>query len=126
LAFGLGHGVVESPAQSPLPGFLVARYIPGGELIAPALLGAAALTIAALLWRSPPKTAAAAALWSTAGLSTAFLLMPSTRFGYLLYPVILIGWWLPLRDAAAAAVQRPTAEVGASIPGPSLLVEWWR
>lgn len=126
LAFGLGHGVVESPAQSPLPGFLVARYVPAGEFMAPALLGAAALLIAVLLWRRPPETAAAAALWSAVGLSTAFLLMPSTRFGYLLYPVILIGWWLPLRDAAATAPQQPNTETVALSPGPSLLVEWWR
>ncbi|WP_051325266.1 glycosyltransferase 87 family protein [Glycomyces tenuis] len=122
IAFGLGHGAVESPAQSPLPGFLVAQYVPGGEVIAPVLLGAAALLIATLLWRRPPTTAAAAALWGAAGLSAAFLLMPSTRFGYLLYPVVLLGWWLPLRDAAATAPPPGRSES----PGPSLTVEWWR
>nr|WP_277605280.1 glycosyltransferase 87 family protein [Glycomyces sp. L485] len=124
IAFGLGHGVVESPAQSPLPGFLVARYVPGGELLAPVLLGSAALVIAVLLWTRPPATAASAALWSAAGLSAAFLLMPSTRFGYLLYPVVLLGWWLPLRDAAATAAEQLSD--GAESPGPSLAVEWWR
>ncbi|GAA1663669.1 glycosyltransferase 87 family protein [Glycomyces endophyticus] len=134
VAFGLGHGVVTSPAQSPLPGFLIANHVPGGELIAPALLGLAALVIAALLWTRPPASAASAALWCAAGLSTAFLLMPSTRFGYLLYPVVLLGWWLPLRDAIAGA---PTlfAGIGSEAvdelehetgPGPSLAVEWWR
>ncbi|WP_156925859.1 glycosyltransferase 87 family protein [Glycomyces arizonensis] len=122
LAFGLGHGVVESPAQSPLPGFLVAQHVPGGEVIAPVLLGVAALVIAVLLWRRPPVTAASAALWCAGGLSTAFLLMPSTRFGYLLYPVVLLGWWLPLRDAAAG---RAAATDGQGL-GPSLVVEWWR
>ncbi|WP_166659545.1 glycosyltransferase 87 family protein [Glycomyces sp. NRRL B-16210] len=148
IAFGLGHGVVESPAQSPLPGFLVARHLPSGELIAPALLGLAAVIIAALLWTRPPVTAASAALWCTAGLTAAFLLMPSTRFGYLLYPVVLLGWWLPLRDAIAGtatsalftgvpsedaasdglefgdnAVDELEDETG---PGPSMAVEWWR
>lgn len=138
IAFGLGHGVVTSPAQSPLPGFLVAQYVPGGELIAPALLGLAALVIAGLLWTRPPVTAASAALWCAAGLSAAFLLMPSTRFGYLLYPVVLLGWWLPLRDAVAGTVtgtlfqglaqddevvDELEAETG---PGPSIAVEWWR
>lgn len=122
LAFGLGHGAVESPAQSPLPGFLVAQHVPGGDLLAPALLGVAALVIAWLLWHRPPLTAASAALWCASGLSAAFLLMPATRFGYLLYPVVLLGWWLPLRDAAAAA---PTLD-DAESPGPSLVVEWWR
>lgn len=138
IAFGLGHGVVTSPAQSPLPGFLVAQHVPGGEIIAPALLGLAALVIAVLLWTRPPVTAASAALWCAAGLSTAFLLMPSTRFGYLLYPVVLLGWWLPLRDAVAGTatgtlfqglvqddevVDELEEETGL---GPSLAVEWWR
>jgi hypothetical protein len=138
IAFGLGHGVVTSPAQSPLPGFLVAQYVPSGDLIAPALLGLAALVIAGLIWVRPPVTAASAALWCAAGLSAAFLLMPSTRFGYLLYPVVLLGWWLPLRDAVAGtvtgslfqglaqddeAVDELEEETGL---GPSLAVEWWR
>ncbi|GAA2298962.1 glycosyltransferase 87 family protein [Glycomyces scopariae] len=134
IAFGLGHGVVTSPARSPLPGFLIAEHVPGGGLIAPALLGLAALVIAALLWTRPPASAASAALWCAAGLSTAFLLMPSTRFGYLLYPVVLLGWWLPLRDAVAGA---PTLFAGVANeavdelehetgPGPSMAVEWWR
>ena len=126
IAFGLGHGVVESPAQSPLPGHLVAQYVPGGEVIAPALLGLAALVIAGLLWHRPPTTAASAAAWSAAGLSAAFLLMPSTRFGYLLYPVVLLGWWLPLRDSAATAPEQLLDETDSPSPGPSLAVEWWR
>ncbi|WP_460498956.1 glycosyltransferase 87 family protein [Glycomyces tarimensis] len=126
IAFGLGRGVVESPAQSPLPGFLVARHVPGGEVMAPALLGLAALVIAGLLWLRPPMTAASAAQWSAAGLTAAFLLMPSTRFGYLLYPVVLLGWWLPLRDAAATAPEQLTDDSVSPSPGPSLVVEWWR
>ncbi|MCD0443433.1 DUF2029 domain-containing protein [Glycomyces sp. A-F 0318] len=138
VAFGLGHGVVTSPAQSPLPGYLVAQHLPGGDLIAPALLGLAAVVIAWLLWTRPPASAASAALWCAAGLSTAFMLMPATRFGYLLYPVVLLGWWLPLRDAIAGSavgtlfaglpeddelVDDLEHETG---PGPSLVVEWWR
>ncbi|MDA1362331.1 glycosyltransferase 87 family protein [Glycomyces luteolus] len=138
IAFGLGHGVVTSPAQSPLPGFLVAHYVPGGDLIAPALLGLAALVIAGLLWTRPPATAASAALWCAAGLSAAFLLMPSTRFGYLLYPVVLLGWWLPLRDAVAGTVTSTLFQGLAQDDevvdeleeetglGPSMAVEWWR
>ncbi|MCC3764808.1 glycosyltransferase 87 family protein [Glycomyces sp. TRM65418] len=138
IAYGLGHGVVTSPAQSPLPGFLIAEHLPGGELIAPALLGLAALVIAALLWTRPPVSAASAALWCAGGLSTAFMLMPSTRFGYLLYPVVLLGWWLPLRDAiagtATGALFTGVAEDETAVddleyetgPGPSMAVEWWR
>jgi hypothetical protein len=98
IAFGFGHGVVQSPAASPFPGYLIANHAPFGEVIAPALLGLAAVAIAVGLLMRPPETAARAALWCAFGLSVAFLLMSASRFGYLLYPVILLGWWLPLRD----------------------------
>jgi hypothetical protein len=34
------------------------------------------------------------------GLLAAILLMPSTRFGYLLYPIALLAWVPAFRDAA--------------------------
>ncbi|WSA12796.1 glycosyltransferase 87 family protein [Micromonospora sp. NBC_01813] len=102
LAFPLGNGVVGTPAQSPLPGQLVADWLPGGRFIAGALLLTAGLVIAARLLRRPPRTAAAAALICWVGLLAATMLLPSTRFGYLLYPIALLSWVPTLR-----AVQRP-------------------
>jgi hypothetical protein len=92
IRFPLGHGQVTSPAQSPFPGHLISIGLPGGRLVAAGLLGLAALAIAAHLVRRPPRTAAAAALICGYGLLTAILLMPSTRFGYLLYPAALLVW----------------------------------
>jgi hypothetical protein len=97
--FPLGRGLVTSPAQSPFPGHLIAEGLPAGRIIAAVLLGTVALGIAAGLLRHPPDTAATAALWSGYGLLGAILLMPSTRFGYLLYPVALLVWAGPVARA---------------------------
>ncbi|MDQ7907066.1 glycosyltransferase family 87 protein [Phytohabitans sp. ZYX-F-186] len=92
IRFPLGEGVVTSPAQSPFPGHLIADNLPAGRAIAGALLAAAAIAIAVWLARRPPRTAAAAAIICGYGLLAAILLMPSTRFGYLLYPVAFLAW----------------------------------
>jgi hypothetical protein len=100
LRFPLGHGLVTSPAQSPFPGHLIASAVPGGRYVAAALLVAAGAAIAVLLLRRPPRTAASAALFCGFGLLAAILLMPTTRFGYLLYPIAFLVW-MP-------ALSRPT------------------
>jgi hypothetical protein len=103
IRFPLGHGLVISPAQSPFPGYLISTALPGGRYVAIGLLVVAAGTIAVLLLRRPPRTAATAALFCGYGLLTAILLMPTTRFGYLLYPASLLVW--------APALRRPTASL---------------
>ncbi|MFD6262985.1 glycosyltransferase 87 family protein [Micromonospora chalcea] len=101
LRFPLGHGMVTSPAQSPFPGHLIAETLPAGRAIAAALLVAAGLAIAVRLLRHPPRTAATTTIICGYGLLAAILLMPSTRFGYLLYPAAL------LVLAPALALTRP-------------------
>ncbi|GAA1635868.1 hypothetical protein GCM10009679_46300 [Saccharothrix algeriensis] len=97
IRFPTGHGLVTSPAASPLLGWLIARHVPGGRTVALLLLLLAGLAIGLWLLRRPPHDAGAAALISATGLLTAIVLMPSTRFGYLLYPVAFALWALPLR-----------------------------
>ncbi|BBH65404.1 hypothetical protein ACTI_20890 [Actinoplanes sp. OR16] len=92
LRFPLGHGLVTSPAQSPFPGYLISQAVPGGRYVAAGLLVTAAAVIGLWLIRRPPRTAAAAALFCGWGLLAAILLMPTTRFGYLLYPAALLLW----------------------------------
>ena len=104
IRFPLGHGLVTSPAQSPFPGYLIAQAVPGGRYVAVALLVTVALAIAVGLLRRPPRTAATAALFCGYGLLAAILLMPTTRFGYLLYPLALLVW----APALGAALSRPT------------------
>ncbi|MEU8166567.1 glycosyltransferase 87 family protein [Micromonospora sp. NPDC049004] len=113
LRFPLGHGLVTSPAQSPFPGQLIAATLPGGRLIAAALLIAAGVAIAVRLARRPPDTAAATALICGYGLLAAIALMPSTRFGYLLYPLALLTWAPALRNPATA----PTTPAPDPVPG---------
>ncbi|MCO1596308.1 DUF2029 domain-containing protein [Micromonospora sp. RHAY321] len=108
LRFPLGHGLVTSPAQSPFPGYLIANALPAGRLIAAALLVAAGLAIAVRLARRPPRTAVATALICGYGLLVAIALMPSTRFGYLLYPLALLTWAPALhREADTSTVPMP-------------------
>ncbi|MDT5036662.1 MAG: hypothetical protein QOE03_1847 [Micromonosporaceae bacterium] len=92
VAFPLGHGLVASPAASPFPGHLIAASVPGGRFIATALLAAAGLAICWWLLRRPPRDAAAAALICAGGLTAAIALLPTTRFGYLLYPIAYLVW----------------------------------
>ncbi|MET8089588.1 glycosyltransferase family 87 protein [Micromonospora sp. NPDC005220] len=108
LRFPLGHGLVTSPAQSPFPGYLIASGLPAGRLIAAGLLVAAGVAIAVRLARRPPRTAVAAALICGYGLLAAIALMPTTRFGYLLYPLALLTW--------APALHRPLDTPAAPVP----------
>ncbi|WP_408648681.1 MULTISPECIES: glycosyltransferase 87 family protein [Streptomyces] len=89
IAFPLGLTNTTSPAASPLPGHLLATYVPGGRVIALALLAVSALLIAVWLVVRPPGTARAAAARLALGLGLAMALMPATRFGYLVYPLVL-------------------------------------
>jgi hypothetical protein len=92
VAFPLGLTHARTPAQSPLPGHLLASLGPAGHLAAIILLIAAGLAIAASLMARPPVDAAAAARRLALGLSLMFALSPATRFGYFAYPVGLYGW----------------------------------
>ena len=97
LAFPFGRGLVTSPAASPLPGHLLATSVPGGRAIAIGLLLAAGAAIAVWLIRRPPVTAAAASAVCAVGLLAAMVLLPATRFGYLLYPPAFLVWAAALR-----------------------------
>jgi hypothetical protein len=110
LRFPLGHGLVTSPAQSPFPGYLIAQSAPSGRVVAAGLLVAAAAVIGVLLLRRPPRTARSVALFCGWGLLTAILLMPTTRFGYLLYPAALLLFAPALsKDTASSAPRNDTA-----------------
>ncbi|MER7801128.1 glycosyltransferase 87 family protein [Streptomyces parvulus] len=89
VAFPLGLTAAPSPAESPLPGHLLASYVPGGTVIALVLLAAAALLTGVSLVLRPPGTVPAAAARLALGLALATALTPATRFGYLVYPLVL-------------------------------------
>ncbi|MFJ8544221.1 hypothetical protein ACIRFH_19740 [Streptomyces sp. NPDC093586] len=89
VAFPFGFTAVSSPAASPLPGHLLATHVPGGTVIALALLSVGALLIALSLAVRPPATVRAAAGRLAFGLGLATALMPASRFGYLVFPLVL-------------------------------------
>jgi hypothetical protein len=92
VAYPLGLTRALSPAQSPLPGHILATLGPAGHAAAISLLITAGLALAASLFLRPPLTAAAATRRIALGLTLLFVLSPATRFGYLAYPLALLGW----------------------------------
>lgn len=110
IRFPIGRGLVSSPAASPFPGHLIAAGVPGGHTIATGLLVLAAIAIGWWLLRRPPTTAADAAAISAGGLLAAILLIPATRFGYLLYPIAYACWVPALR--LGAGVKPPSRVAG--------------
>ncbi len=94
VSYPLGLTSAKSPAQSPLPGHLLAMLGPGGHLAALVLLAAAGLATVASLVIVPPATPPAAARRIALGLTALFMLSPATRFGYFIYPITFYAWAL--------------------------------
>jgi hypothetical protein len=118
IRFPIGLGRAHSPAASPLPGNLIARLGPIGHDVSLALLLAGAVAMAVWLLRRPPRTTADAALRIAVGLAGAIMLAPATRWGYLVYPVVLLGAAIALRAARTA----PVPEVERANVGPAVAV----
>jgi hypothetical protein len=100
IMFPLGLTAARSPAQSPLPGHLLADTGSAGHLAAIILLITAGLAIAASLIIRPPAGTTAAARRLALGLALLFALSPATRFGYFAYPLGLLGWIALGRESA--------------------------
>jgi hypothetical protein len=91
--FPLGLTRHKTPAESLLPGHLLASTGSVGHLLAVALLLAAAAAILASLIVRPPRDLDAAVLRLAIGLAAMFTLGPNDRFGYFVYPLGLLGWF---------------------------------
>ena len=94
ILFPLGLASVKSQAASPLLGHVLAQTGTLGHTIVVALLIGAGLAIAVSLVISPPRDVPAATVRLVIGLSALFVLAPSTRFGYFIYPAALVLWLL--------------------------------
>ncbi|GAA2485196.1 glycosyltransferase 87 family protein [Streptomyces gobitricini] len=116
IAFPLGLTDTTSPAASPLPGHLLAAYVPEGRVIALALLAVSALLIAVSLVVRPPRTVRVAAARLALGLSLAMALMPATRFGYLVYPLVLgtLAYRTQQRGSTTATPAAPVTPIAPS------------
>ncbi len=94
IEFPLGLANVQSAAASPLPGHLLSQTGHAGHTIAVALLVLAGVAITLALLLRPPRSAPRAVFLLVWAMSLMFLLAPSTRFGYFIYPGTLALWLL--------------------------------
>ncbi|HEY1626437.1 MAG TPA: hypothetical protein VGG16_21850 [Streptosporangiaceae bacterium] len=88
--FPLGLASVKSQADSPLLGHVIADTGHLGHSVVVALLILSGVGIAVSLVIRPPKDVPAAIIRLVIGLSLMFVLAPSTRFGYFIYPIALV------------------------------------
>jgi hypothetical protein len=103
ILFPLGLTRYKTPAESLLPGHLLASTGPAGHLLSVALVAAAAVAFLVSLVIRPPRGVRAAALRLALGLAVIFTVGPNDRFGYFVYPLGLFGWLLLTRGQSAVA-----------------------
>ena len=111
ILFPLGLASVKSQAASPLLGHVLAQTGRLGHTIVVILLIGSGLAIAASLVIRPPKDVPAATTRLVIGLSAMFILAPSTRFGYFIYPAALVLWLY-----VSLAGRRPVLQADATEP----------
>jgi len=110
VAYPFGLTDFASPAGSPFPGVLLARHVDSGTLVDLCLLGLAALVVLLVIVRRPPGDLISAADIISAALTAAIFLAPASRFGYLIYPLLL--------SAGARILSQRTSHVSAAVaPG---------
>jgi hypothetical protein len=110
IKFPAGMGIVTSPAASPLPGHLIAGLGPAGHALALVLLGLAAVALTVWLVARPPLTGSDAMMKAAIGLGAAIVLVPASRYGYLVYPLVLWGAAMAFAVAERAASRPATAD----------------
>ncbi|MCE7003492.1 hypothetical protein LWC34_11725 [Kibdelosporangium philippinense] len=108
IKFPSGTGMITSPAASPLPGHLIASTGQVGHVVALVLLGLTALALTIWLFVHPPATGSAAMLKAAIGLGAAILMVPASRWGYLVYPLVL--WAAAMTFAVAERAASRSAQ----------------
>src|SRR5438552_18935796 len=115
ILFPLGLASVKSQADSPLLGHVLAQTGVLGHTIVVILLVGTGLAIAVSLVVRPPRDVPAATIRLVLGLSAMFVLAPSTRFGYFIYPAALV-LWLLASQAGRVLDERPAPELVSTSP----------
>ena len=123
ILFPLGLTTHLTPADSLMPGDLLARSLPSGHAVAAALVALAGVAVAVWLVRRPPRDMRAATWRLALGLALVFALGPAERFGYFVYPLALAGWLLMTKTRRAAA---PASGPSASMVRPARSRRWRR
>jgi len=88
--FPMANSTFASPADSPTPGVLLAHGGPTAKLAGYALMLLVVLALLVALAYRPPRTLARAGAFLALALTAAMLVLPTSRAGYLLYPVVLL------------------------------------
>jgi len=122
IKFPLGLAHVTSQASSPLLGHVIAGTGHVGHTIVVLLLALAGLAIAVSLVVRPPRTVPRAVLLLAGAMTLMFVLAPSTRFGYLIYPATLVLWLLAV--AAGRTVREQAVTPGPDVPPASSRTRW--
>jgi hypothetical protein len=91
IRFPANMAEVRSPAGSPLPGHLLEESGSFGHVAVLVLIALAAVGMLWWLLARPPRTTSEILMRTGVGLGVAMLLMPATRWGYLIYPIALLG-----------------------------------
>ena len=93
--FPLGLASVKSAARSPLPGYLISSTWPHtGHTIVVVLLALAGACRRGFPRLQAAAFGAAAVMLLAGAMTLMFVLAPSTRFGYFIYPAALAIWLL--------------------------------
>src|ERR1700734_3406784 len=93
ILFPLGLASVRSAASSPLLGHVIAStWHSAGHTIVVVLLILAGAAVGLSLVVRPPRTVARAVVLLAGAMTLMFVLAPSTRFGYFIYPAGLAIW----------------------------------
>jgi hypothetical protein len=109
IMFPLGLASVTSQASSPLPGHVIAGTGHLGHTIVVVALAAAGLAVGLSLILRPPRSVPRAVVLLAGALTLMFVLAPSTRFGYFIYPATLALWLV------AVVAGRPVPEGPATL-----------
>jgi hypothetical protein len=104
ILFPLGLASVRSQAASPLLGHVLAQTGVLGHTIVVILLIGSAVAIGVSLVIRPPRDVPAATVRLVLGLSAMFVLAPSTRFGYFIYPAAMVVWLLVAKAGRKAGL----------------------
>ncbi len=119
ILFPLGLASVKSQAASPLLGHVLAQTGVIGHTIVVILLIGSGVAIAVSLVIRPPRDVPAATIRLVLGLSAMFVLAPSTRFGYFIYPAAMVLWLLAAqagREATARERDLLTPGLAGEVP----------
>ena len=129
IKFPLGLASVRSQASSPLLGHIIATtWHTAGNTVVVVLLVLAAIAVGLSLVFRPPRSVTRAVVLLAGAMTLMFLLAPSTRFGYFIYPASLAIWLFAVHGGAMRGDGMTTPDPGEQVASsrttvPTIVVE---